>query len=447
MRISGTAGLVGALLVLGVVGGGAFVFRSMQETERQKLQTEAQQAKLKTREADAKAKESEAKAKEAEARKAEAARKQAEAEAEAKKSVLAAKKQEEANLKEKRAADAAAEKRAAAEAAAAESAAKKSAAEKALAEAAEAAQKQKAEAESIALRRAEEERRKAEADFATANAAKKIAEAAQAKSENERKTAEATASAEHDRKLRLYSRANTSRAELLALQRAEKLLALEESGALDGAGEMNGAGAPEEEPAPAQPGEEPATNAVVAVDWPSARPVETPAGERVSSAQRKRTELQAAECARDARRHIETFGQLIGKADAEGRSMDVAYYRRTLVSLVPDFVSVYRQLIEEARMAGDEKAAGRRLDELISLIPSWQRVSVFVQLIHHDEAYFSRMLAGRVEKSEYVKAFRKIYDEARRDKGDRDERDAKVEHICKVLATYVPDFENVTEWK
>ena len=37
MRISGTTGLVVALLVLGAVGGGAFVFRSMQETERQKL--------------------------------------------------------------------------------------------------------------------------------------------------------------------------------------------------------------------------------------------------------------------------------------------------------------------------------------------------------------------------------------------------------------------------
>lgn len=126
---------------------------------------------------------------------------------------------------------------------------------------------------------------------------------------------------------------------------------------------------------------------------------------------------------------------------------DANYYRATLISLVPDYVSIYRELVEEARKAKDEEVAGRRLDELISLIPSWQRVAVFVQLIRQDETYYSRMLAGRVEKGEYVKAFRKIYDEARRDKGDRDERNAKVEHICKVLATYVPDYEKTTEWK
>ena len=115
MRISGTTGLVVAMLVLGVVGGGAFAYRSMQETERQRLQTKAQEAKLETRKAEAREKEAEEKTKEAEARKAEAERKRAEAEAEAKKAALAAKRQDEVNLKEKAAADAAAAKRAQAE--------------------------------------------------------------------------------------------------------------------------------------------------------------------------------------------------------------------------------------------------------------------------------------------------------------------------------------------
>ena len=446
MRISGTAGLVVALLVLGAVGGGAFVFRSMQETERQKLQTEAQQAKLKTREAEQKAKESEAKAKEAEARKAEASRKQREAEAEAKKADLAVKRQEESNLKEKRAADEAAEKHAAAAAAAAKAETAKAEAAKAAAEAEQVAQAKKAEVESVALKRAEEERRKAEAELATVAAKKSIADAALAKSENERKTAEAAAAAERDRKLRMYARANTSRAELLALQRAEKLLALEESGALGKEAEPEEAGTPETQSAESTSAEN-ATNVVVAVTWPDALPMETPAGEQVAEAQRKRDERMAQDHARTKRRHIDAFGALIAKAQEEGRVADVNYYRGTLISLVPDYVSIYRELIEEARKAKDEEVAGRRLDELISLIPSWQRVAVFVQLIHQDETYYSQMLAGRVQKGEYVRTFRKIYDEARRDKGDRDERDQKLAHLCEVLAVYVPDFEQSPEWK
>ena len=445
MRISGTTGLVVALLVLGVVGGGAFAYRSMQETERRRLQTKAQEAKLETRKADARAKEAEEKTKEAEARKAEAERKRAEAEAEAKKAVLAARKQEETNLKEKAAADAAAAKRAQAEKAAADAAAAKALAEKESAEAEQVAQAKKAEAEAVALKRAEEERRKAEADSAKTAAAKSIADAALAKSENERKAAEAAAAMERDRKLRMYARANTSRAELLALQRAEKLLALEESGALGSADEANGTGeSPEVEPSlPA----ESATNAVVAVTWPAAGAAQTPADEKVAEARKILEDKASSERIRGARRHIDDFGALIAKAVAENRVADANYYRRSLISLVPDYVAIYRELVEEARKADDVKTAGRRLDELIALIPAWQRVAVFVQLIRQDETYYSRMLAGRVEKGEYVKAFRKIYDEARRDKGDRDERDAKVEHICKVLATYVPDFEKTTEWK
>lgn len=445
MRISGTTGLVVALLALGIVGGGAFAYRSMQETERQRLLTKAQEAKLETRKADAKAKEAEEKAKEAEARKAEAERKRAEAEAEAKKTALAAKKQDETNLKEKAAADAAAAKRAQAEKAAADAAAAKALAEKESAEAEQVAQTKKAEAEAVALKRAEEERRKAESDYAKTAAAKSIADAALAKSENERKAAEAAAATEHDRKLRMYARANTSRAELLALQRAEKLLALEESGALGSADEANDTGeSPEAEPSlPA----ESATNAVVAVAWPAIGAAQTPADKKVAEARKILEDKAFSERNRGARRHIDDFGALIAKAVAEKRVADANYYRRTLVSLVPDYVAIYRELVEEARKADDAKTAGRRLDELISLIPSWQRVAVFVQLIRQDETYYSRMLAGRVQKGEYVKAFRKIYDEARRDKGDRDDRDAKVEHIRKVLATYVPDFENVTEWK
>ena len=445
MRISGTTGLVVALLVLGVVGGGAFAYRSMQETERQRLQTKAQEAKLETRKAEAREKEAEEKTKEAEARKAEAERKRAEAEAEAKKAALAAKRQDEVNLKEKAAADAAAAKRAQAEKAAADAAAAKALAEKESAEAEQVAQAKKAEAEAVALKRAEEERRKAEADYAKTAAAKSIADAALAKSENERKAAESAAAMERDRKLRMYARANTSRAELLALQRAEKLLALEESGALGSADEANGAGEPPEADAPLSA--ESTTNAVVAVAWPATGSAQTPADEKVAEASKILEDKASSERTRKARRHIDDFGALIAKAVAENRVADATYYRRSLVSLVPDYVAIYRELVEEARKADDAKTAGRRLDELIALIPSWQRVAVFVQLIRQDETYYSRMLAGRVEKGEYVKAFRKIYDEARRDKGDRDERNAKVEHICKVLATYVPDYEKTTEWK
>ena len=444
MRISGTTGLVVALLVLGVVGGGAFAYRSMQETERQRLQTKAQEAKLETRKAEAREKEAEEKTKEAEARKAEAERKRAEAEAEAKKAALAAKRQDEVNLKEKAAADAAAAKRAQAEKAAADAAAAKALAEKESAEAEQVAQAKRAEAEAVALKRAEEERRKAEADCAK-TAEKSIADAALAKSENERKAAESAAAMERDRKLRMYARANTSRAELLALQRAEKLLALEESGALGSADEANGAGESPEADTPLSA--ESTTNAVVAVAWPATGSAQTPADEKVAEASKILEDKASSERTRKARRHIDDFGALIAKAVAENRVADATYYRRSLVSLVPDYVAIYRELVEEARKADDAKTAGRRLDELIALIPSWQRVAVFVQLIRQDETYYSRMLAGRVEKGEYVKAFRKIYDEARRDKGDRDERNAKVEHICKVLATYVPDYEKTTEWK
>lgn len=283
-------------------------------------------------------------------------------------------------------------------------------------------------------------------------AATRIAEAALAKSANERKAAEATAAAEHDRKLRLYSRASLSRAETVALQRAERRLALEEAGLLapeDNAGD--GGMAPAEEAAgntagAAADGNAP-TNAVVAVTWPEARPDATPAGVKVAEIQRKIDDTHRAAQNRAARRRIADFGRRIDQAVSEGRLADAAHERRALVSLVPDYVDVYIGLLDEARAANDEAAQKKRLDELVALVPDWRRVAVLVRLIQHDEAFYSRALAGRVEKDDYVKAFRKIYDAARRDKGDRDERDEKVAHICRVLATYVPDFERSPEWK
>lgn len=446
MRISGTTGIVAALLALGAVGGGVFVFRNMQETRRQELQLQAQQVKLKAREADAKAKEGEARARESEARKAEAERKRSEAEAEAKRTDLATKRQEEANLKERSAADAAAAKRAEAERKRSEAEIAKAEAVKKAAEAEQIAQAKKAEVEAVALRRVEEERRKAEIDYAKTAAAKSIADAALAKSENERKTAEATAAAEHDRKLRMYSRANTSRAELLALQRAEHLLALEESGALQEPNGMDNGGGVEAGTSEMQK-DESCTNVAVTVVWPVETASQSPAEKRVEDVRERLDNRARATSSAAARRHIDNFAALVRKATAEGRVADAAYYRATLISLVPDYVSVYRELMEDARKSGEGKVAERRLGELVELVPPWQRISVFVQLIHHDEAYYSRMLAGRINKDEYVKTFRKICDEVRRDKGDRDERDAKVEHFCKILATYVPDFEDSTEWK
>ena len=59
----------------------------------------------------------------------------------------------------------------------------------------------------------------------------------------------------------------------------------------------------------------------------------------------------------------------------------------------------------------------------------------------------AQALFGTVQDYFLTIHFRKIYDAARRDKGDRDERDEKVAHICRVLATYVPDFERSPEWK
>ena len=243
MRITGTTGTVLALVALAALGGGTYFFRTVQENRRLELQARIQQDRLKTKEAEALAKEAEAKTKESEARKAEAERKRAEAAAEEKRAVVAAKRQEEARAREQAAAATAAAKKATAEKAAADAAAKKAAAEKAASDAARAEQEKRAAAEAVVLQRAEAERKTAEAARDEKLAATRIAEAALAKSANERKAAEAAAAAEHDRKLRLYSRASLSRAETVALQRAERRLALEEAGLLapeDNAGDGSG---------------------------------------------------------------------------------------------------------------------------------------------------------------------------------------------------------------
>ncbi|MGN0851793.1 MAG: hypothetical protein ACI4Q3_00260 [Kiritimatiellia bacterium] len=442
MKISGTAGLVATLVGLAAAGGGTFYFRNVQETRRQELQQKARETRLKEKEEARREAEANEKAKTAEARAAEAKMKTAQAEKERAERQLDAKKQEAANEKARQ--DAAVKAKAQAEAERAASEAAKAQAEAATvrAQAEKAAADAKAKAEALALRRASEERQKAEAERERALAAKAIADAALAKSENDRKAAEANASAEHDRKLRMYKRAETSRAEMLELQRAEKLLAQEEAGVRVDEDEDGTAGAE-----PAAPDAPPASNAVVTVAWPETSGCETPAQAKVSSLNRMLDDKAAAVRRQRARQHVAKFETLIDQALKEQRPADAAYYRKTLASLVPEYVSVYAELVEEAHAAGREDEAGRLCTSLMALPPDWARMGVIVALITRNEAYYSRLLAGRVSRDEFVKAFRKLYDQARRDKGERDERDEKVAHICSLLATYVPDYERNPEWK
>lgn len=444
MRFSGTVGLVVTLVVLAAIGGGTFYFKSVQETARQELQQKAQETKLKAKEESRREAEANEKAKAAEARAAESKLKAVQAEKEKLARQLEVKKQEAENEKARKAAADALSAQAEKEKAAADAARAKAEAEKAQAEAEKAAADAKAKVEALAVQRATEERQKAEAEYARVSAAKQIADAALAKSENERKTAEANAAAEHDRKLRMYKRAETSRAEMLELQRAEKLLALEDAGVQIGVPEDNAAGS---EPVTDSPVEGGATNAVVEVDWVEPTSRETPAGAKVADRGRAIGKTALAESRTRALQHIAQFETLIAQAQKEKRSEDVAYYRKTLVSLVPGYVAIYAELIEKSHAENREKDAERFCTSLLSLPPEWAQVGVLVTLIQRDEAYYSRLLAGRVPKDIYVKAFRKLYDQARRDKGDRDERDERVEHICSVLATYVPDFERNPEWK
>lgn len=444
MRVSGAAGLVATLFVLAAAGGGAFYFKSVQETRRQELQQKAQEVKLKVKEEARREAEAHEKAKAAEARVAEAKLKTAQAEREKLDRQLELKKQDAQNEKARREAAAAVMAKTEAEKAAADAARAKVEAETAKAESEKTAAEAKAKVESLAVQRATEERRKAEAEYARVAAAKQIADAALAKSENERKTAEANAAAEHDRKLRMYKRAETSRAEMLELQRAEKLLALEESGV-----RLDASEAPVDDGASTMPQNEtvPKTNAVAQVEWPEASDGESLAQAKVSEIVQNMSAKATADRRVCALQHIAKFEALIAQALTEKRSSDADYYRKTLVSLVPEYVTLYAERIEKAHAENREADAEQFCTSLVLLPPGWARVGVLVTLITRNEAYYSRLLAGRVSKDDFVKAFRKLYDEARRDKGDQDERIEKLEHICSVLATYVPDFENNPEWK
>ena len=445
MRISGTMWTVAALLVLAAAGAGGLYVRNGQELRRLQLQRQAQEAKLKARQAEAEEKAAEARREADEARKAEARQKRAEADAKKAAALAEEKRLKVEELKAQRTASETAKAASEAAKAAADAETAKAEAAKAASEAAKAAADAKAAAEDAVLRKLEAERKLAAAKAAETADARRIAEAALAKSEVERKTAEANAAAERDRRLRMYQRAGTSRAEMLALKRAERLLALEEAGLLpeDGAGEGEAAAA---QPAPAAE-EQPATNAVVAVNWPDPATAETPAGARLAEWTQRRQAQEGQARRRRTRSYIRSFGELIAAAEKEARAADAAHYRRTLVALVPEYVDVYADLVEEARQAGRAEEAGRICDALMALVPDWQRVTVIAKLIGRDEAYYSKALAGRVTKGEFVRAFRKLYDAARRDKGDMDERDRKVAHICQVLATYVPGFESEPDWK
>jgi len=444
MKISGTTGTVLMLVALAAVGGGMYVFKTVSTNRKLELQATLKQAQLKTKETELQTREAEKRTAEATARQREAENKIKTAEAAKAADDLEAKKQEAENLKAQQAADEAAAAKAEAEKAAAEAETKKSEAAKAASEAAKAESEKKAALEAEARKRAELEAKKAADELAKTLSTKAIVEAAREKSENERKTAEANAQAERDRKLRMYRRAETSRAEMLALQRAERLLALDEAGALT-ASDLEGA-ANGESAAPAAT--ESATNAVVKVDWPDESGRQTPAESAVNTMTKKRDDKASAAARSRAREYIRTFSALADQAIAANRLADARHHRSALVALVPNYVDLYGELIDEARKAkGHEADEEKLVKDLFQLVPEWQRVSVCERLLQRDEAYFSKMLAGRVEREVYVKTFRKLYEQAMRDRGDRDERREKMNHICKVLSTYVPDFEKLPEWR
>jgi hypothetical protein len=236
----------------------------------------------------------------------------------------------------------------------------------------------------------------------------------------------------------MYRRAESSRAEMLELQRAERRLALEEAGlspddvaAADAAqqGQETDAGEGQAQ-----------TNAVAEVKWKGGAQEQSGAADADEDKKARRQR---------ARDYVASFGPMIDKAEREGRAQDAARYRRVLMTFVPDYVDVYGELISEAHAANREDDAKKACAELLALVPEWLRVGTMVELLNRDEGYFSRVLSadGLATKDEFVKAFRRRYDKVRREQGDKDERVAKMERICKVLATYVPDFERSPEWK
>lgn len=431
------------LLLLAVLcGGGFFVGTALLKSRALQQEAALRQATLATAEKKRLAADADAKAKAAAAKKAEAEKARAVAEREKAVAERESKKLEAANLAArqqaaKREAEAKAKAKAAAEAETA-----RLAAETRKAEATRKELDAKRATEEVALKRATEERLKAEAERARVAAAQAVADAALRKSENELKTAQANAAAEHDRKLRMYRRAESSRAEMLELQRAERALALEEAGLSPASADEASVAVPVAEATPAAE-----TNAAVAVAWPAADPPPTPTAAGLSQAEAARAARARDGVRRHARDYVATFGALIDRANREGRPQDAAHYSRMLMTFVPDYATTYMDLMDEARAAGRDEEATRACAALMALEPDWRRVGTMVRLLARNEAYYSRTLAGLVTKDEYVKAFRRLYDEARRSTADRDEREATMARLCSVLATYVPDFEKSSEWK
>lgn len=345
--MSGTTKTAAFFVLVALVGAGGWFWQSMQTQKKLELENQKKELALKAKQADAAKAEDERKAKEAEARTAEANRKKSEADKAKAEAAAEAARTESDNLKAKgEAAKLAIEQSQAAKAAAEAETAKQEAA-KAAAEAKEKELAKQHEVEALSAKRAADERAKAEAELTRTLAAKKIADAALEKSENERKAAEENAKAERDKKLRMYKRAVTSRAEYLDLQRAERLLALDEAGLL-----TNGvaAAALDAEPMPTPAvAEDGTTNEVVeAENDPEVAKIRqqgVPAPEMapLSQVEQELKDLNDAldgKIESDRRRrdadYRKMFAELIEQAEKDGRMRDAAYYRRVLDSLVSE---------------------------------------------------------------------------------------------------------------
>lgn len=333
--------LAGILTVVAAIAAGAYVYGTKVQANR-KLTLELQLKENKLKTADVKKAEAALleKAKEAELKTAEAARKKAEAEKASAEAKRDAAKQEKENLEKRRAVAAAEEKKAHADAKMAEAEAEKStAAAKESAAAKEAAEAVKAK-EEVELRRAESERRRAEAEYATAAAKKATAEAELKKSENDRKTAEAKAAAEHDAKLRMYRRAETSRAEKLELERAERLLAAEEAGLLNRGATVQSAVAEDDDeeevatdgemPENGSGEERPAKKAKMVEDPVKIDPLDAELERLVKSLSGDIDQVRA----KLAGRYSAMLKRLAEDAEKEGREVDAARYRAAMQSLV-----------------------------------------------------------------------------------------------------------------
>ena len=434
-----TNGLKGMmiLLLIAVCAAATWVGSSLMAARRTEAEMKAQQVKLKIAEEKRRTAEADEKAKAAEAKKADAMRAQAEAE---KEKAVAARQERVQAKEEAQARLAAAEAEKAAKKAgerAAEAEAKRLTAAKAEAD----ARRREKEAENKkmewSVRQAEETRRAAEAELARTLAAKATAEAALKKSENDRKTAELTAAAERDRKLRLYRRAETSRAEMLELKRAEQLLALEESGLLTGQSEEPAKPENAEEEKPAQ------TNQAVLVAW-KPEPSSQESADGTMAAHQELIDQARQVC---SLKYMETFGPLIAEADREGRTAEAQRLRRALLSLLGDPVNAYVPLIEEALRKGLRDRAVRLCAEMVALVPQWRRVSVMAELLKRHTPRYGELLAGLTTQADFVRAFRKLYDEARLASPDSDERERATAELCTVLARYVPDYATHPAWR